>query len=358
MIRSIAAVFCTALAVTLLGATPLPAPPASIPGTTLVVYPFRVADGLDKNLGLAFSTKLVAALNAMGGVKVVAGDATTEPADYLHAAKVAGGDYYLIGHIAPPFNAAAAVIEQMVSARSGTVVWSQTAYIGSDQDVDDQAVVVKTALGSYVMRGYASIMAAPIRTAPPPTPAPVKKAPPGAPGAPRIGPNGLPELPNEAYGFSSRPTAPPKVYASASKPSRFVVLKITGDATAAVRAYAETALITALKRHGQTVAEGDPQTTEFPIVRGPSICKDTGASFLVFGAVSGKTTQGNIDNNYIGWTDAYFDPRVYDCSAEKVVQPAKPSHGGGNVWAKAVDAATNSAVTGYLLKVATVAKSS
>jgi hypothetical protein len=164
-------------------------------------------------------------------------------------------------------------------------------------------------------------------------------------------------LPNEAYGFSSKPTAPPKVYASASKPARFVVLKIVGDARPVVRTYTVNSLIAALKQHGQTVAEGDPQTTEFPIVRGPDICKDTGAGYLVFGSVTGTQTQPTVDNNYQGWTDAYLTVGVYDCVAQKFEHPAKPLHGGGGIWNKAVDNVTSTAVTNYLLKIATVAKS-
>ncbi len=358
--RSLVAVFCAGLAIGLMGAaTPPPTPPPNLPPTTLVVFPFRVADGVDPNIGVQYSTTLVKALSALiekSGAKVVLGDAATLPENYLRTTKADGGDYYLIGHVAPPLHSAAAVIQEIVGAHSGTVVWSQTAYIASEQDVTDQAVVIRNALGSYVMRGYAAILAAPIRTAPPPTPAPVKKAAPGK--GPRPGADGLSEeLPNEAYGFSSKPTAPPKVYASASKPARFVVLKIAGDARPQVRTYTESSLISALKHHGQTVAEGDPDKTSFPIVRGPDICKDTGAGYLVFGSVTGTQTQPTPDNNYQGWTDAYLTVGVYDCAAQKFEHPAKPLHGGGNIWNKAVDNVADSAVTGYLLKIATVAKS-
>ena len=357
--RSIVAVFCAALAIGLMGATATsvaPTPPPNIPPTTLVVFPFRVADGVDASIGAAYSSTLVKALSTLGGgLKVVAGDATTAPESYLHIAKVDGADYYLIGHVAPPLHGAAAVIQQLVSEHSGTVVWSQTAYIASDTDVTDQAPIVRNALATYVMRGYAAILAAPIRTAPPPTPAPVKKGAAPSRTAPN-GPLGPDNLPNEAYGFSSKPTAPPKVYASASKPARFVVLKFTGDARPQVRAYTETSLIAALKHHGQTVAEGDPQTTEFPIVRGPDICKDTGAGYLVFGSVTGTQIPPTVDNNFAGWTDAYLSVGVYDCVAQKYVHSAKPLHGGGGVWNKAVDNVTNAAVTAYLLKIPTVAE--
>jgi hypothetical protein len=283
---------------------------------------------------------------------VIMGDVATAPADYLHVTKTDGGDFYMIGYIATPLNHSAAVIEQIVSARSGTVVWSNTAAIAAEEDVLAQGPVVKKGLLSYISRGFDSI---PITTPRPATPPPALKR---AGPAGGVGPDGAPLLPNEAYGFSSKPTAPPKVYASASRPSRFVVLAITGATQQpAVRDYAANSLISSLKHHGQSVAQGDPDTTDFPVVRGHDICTQTGAGYLVFGSLSGSSVKGTDLNNYLTHTDADLSLLVFDCAAQKLNAVAK-FHGQAGKWQGAIDRAADAAVTKYVLKVATVAKSS
>lgn len=348
--RSIAVVFCASLSIALMGATTTSGGPAlnssasssMLPTTTVVIFPFRLSDGVDPLVGTTFIDHLSGALKALGGVKVVMADPATAPADYLHVTKVNGGEYYLIGHISPPLHNTVPVIEQIVSGRSGTVVWSNTAYIAAEEDVLDQAPIIKTELVKYSTRGYLSILTATPRPAPPP-PTPVAKKP--------IGP---PEnLPNEAYGYSSKPTAPPKIYASAGHPSRFVVLPFTGNTvTPAVRAYTIDAVMAAFKHRGQSVAEGNPETSQFPAVRGKDVCAQTGAGYLVFGTLDAKARPATLESNYIGWTDAYLTIYLYDCGAQKFEKAPKSAHGGGVSWKVAVDKATASGVSDYVMKVA------
>lgn len=359
--RSLVAILCTALAVTLLGAGS-----ALLPQATLVIFSFTPAVGADPNSGAEYSKQLGAALTALGGVKVVMADTATVAADYLRTAKAAGGDYYLIGHIAPPLNNTLSVIEQMVSTRSGTVVWSETAHVSSDDDVAAQAPTIKTAVTSYTSRGYLSILNAtpgPVRTVvPSPAPKRVAKAPVGAPTGPivpgqiTIGPDGVPRLPNEAYGFSSRPTAIPKVYASASKPNRFVVLSFTGKSvTPVLRDYTADSLVRALKVRGQTAAQGDPITTGHHLP-GPDLCTQTGAGYLVFGSIEATATDATEDSNFVRVINTSLTLTAYNCVAGKFEKPSL-TRGRGNPWNSAVDNVTGNAAARYLLKLATLAKS-
>lgn len=347
--RVLAAVFCTSLSVMLLGAD---APDFGTPAT-LVVFPFTQDSGLDPSAGKTFVSMLVDSLNKLGGLKVVVPDPATPPSDYLKVTKASHGDYYLMGHIAPPLNGTVPVLEELISARSGTIVWAVTAQITQNDDMVNQAPIIKQAVVQHSSRGYLALFN------PTPSPAPPKPKPTATPKASaaaraRSGDKAPEDLPNEAYGFSSKPTAPPKVYASAAHPTRFVVLAISGDkgVSADVRDYAENALIASLKRHGETVAEGDPSDTQFPIVRGPDICQATGASYLVFGNIGGTTRGKNLDDNYTAWTEAQFKPGVFDCGAKKYSQAPKPTRGNAVLWSKAIDAAVDSAVSGYVLKVA------
>jgi hypothetical protein len=281
-------------------------------------------------------------MTTAGGVKIVMGDPATTPENFLHTAKVDGGDFYLTGFIAPPVNGAMAVIEQIVSARSGTVVWANTAHIGSDKDITDQGPIVQNALLTYSTRGYFAILNPTPKPAATPTTSAKK--------------NGIAplDLPNEAYGFSSKPTAPPKVYASANRPTRFVVLPITGKTVPVViRTYAESSLVGALSRNGQTAAQGDPDQTQHPLLRGPQICAQTGGKYLVWGDVRTNSNDATEGNDM--WTDAYMNVAVYDCASMRLQSVAKPLHGSAFSWKTAVDHAANLAVTNYLLKISTVA---
>jgi TolB-like protein len=355
--RSIVAVLCTSLAVTLMGATS-----SLLPPTTLVIFPFTPAVGADPNSGPEYSKQLGAALTALGGVTVVMADTATVQADYLRTAKAAGAEYYLMGHITPPLNNALSVVEQLVSTRSGIVVWSQTARVSSDDDVAGQAPTVKTAVVSLGTRGFLAILNAtpgPVRTVPP-TPAPKRAAKaaggPIVPGTVTIGPDGVPRLPNEAYGYSSKPTAPPKIYASASKPSRFVVLTLAGKSvTPGVREYTAESLVKALKRRGQTAAEGDPQVTGHHLP-GPDLCNQTGAGYLVFGTIEASLSVPAEENNWVKLVNTALTITAYNCVAGKF-ERASLIHGRGNPWGNAVDNTTDTATTRYLMKLATLAKS-
>jgi hypothetical protein len=355
------AVLCVSLAVTLMGAetsTLLPAP-------TLVVFPLNHAEGTDPSAGIAYAAQLGNALKALGGVKVIVADPATTPADFLHVAKAAGGEYYFMGSIAPPLNNAAAVIEELVSTRSGTIVWSKTAYISRPDDVLDQGPVVKDALLNYADRGYFLVLNPTPKPIDTPAPAARKKgvaspggsANGGAPVAKTVPGDEPPQkLPNEAYGYSSKPTPPPKVYASAGRPSRFVVLNfVPKNVLPEVREYTIDSLTALLKHHGQTAAEGDPVTTEHRLP-GSAVCAETGAGYLVFGNVSAKATVANADNNEMGRVDASLDVAVFDCVAGRFVPAVKGVRGSGHPWQKAVDAAATKAVNNYLLKLTTSAR--
>jgi hypothetical protein len=140
------------------------------------------------------------------------------------------------------------------------------------------------------------------------------------------------------------------VYASATKPSRFVVLTFVGkNVTPAVRDYAVDSLIKALKKHGQSAAEGNPDTTGHRL---PSVdlCTSTGAAYLVFGSVSGDSVKGNDYSNYVPHSNASIALAAYDCAGQRFVQTAKEVRGSGARWTDAVDRAANAAVTNYLLK--------
>lgn len=359
----IVALFCVTLTVTLVDAAPSPLP-SLVPlaaAPTLLIFPMRQPEGVDPKAGIGYATKLGSALAALGGVKVVLGDSGVAAADYLRTARATGADFYMMGSVAPPINNAVAVVQQVVNARTGVVTWAGTAYVSTPDDVTSQAPLIKGALQAYETRGYLGILNPTPAPAPTVAPTPATKGKRvnveggnggGGGGRGPAGADNPPlQLPNEAYGYSSKPTAPPKVYASAAKPSRFVVVNFIGSpgVTPAVRDYTVSAMVKALEKHGQTAAEGNPDTTDHRL---PSVdlCKSTGASYLVFGKIAGGSTKGNDFSNYVPHSDATIAVAAYDCGSQQFVRSAGQVRGSGSRWTDAVDRAANAAVTDYLLK--------
>jgi hypothetical protein len=347
-----AAVLCMAIAI--------PAGAAG-PPTVLVVFPFRVADGLDPANGSDYATAIARAITAAGdGVKVILAPAGTAQSDYLHVTAADGGDFYLSGYVAPPIRGSAAVLEQIVSRRSGTAVWGNTAQITVDSDVRDQGPIVRTALLAYTQRGYFLILN------PTPSPAPVHTDKPakkkgldlgggagGGGGGGATPPKPL-DLPNEAYGFSSAPTAAPKLYATADHPSRFAILNVTGtQVPQVIRAYTATSLVATLSHHGQTAAEGDPVTTAHSLIHPAATCKLTGSNYLVFPQISTFSTDSTSGTDE--WTDAHLALIVWDCAGNAYLRP-KPFLASAFNWKTAVDRATLKSITAYLEKLGLAAR--
>jgi hypothetical protein len=327
---------------------------AAGPPTVLVVFPFRVADGLDADNGNVYASAIANAITAAGdGVKVILAPATDQ-ADYLHVTSADGADYYLSGFIAPPIRGSAAVLEQLVSRRSGTAVWGNTAQITVGPDttaIADQGPIVRNALIAYTTRGYFLILN------PTPAPAPVhtdKAKPPSGFVGSGGGGGGAPkkplDLPNEAYGFSSAPTAPPKVYASADHPSRFAVLAVTGSlAPEVIRTYTATSLIATLSHHGQSAAAGDPVATAHSLIHPAATCKVTGSNYLVFPQI--QTTSTDATSGDDAWTNAHLSLIVWDCNNNVYLRP-KPFLASAFSWKVAIDRATLMSITAYLTKLA------
>ena len=354
LIAVMLAVMCAAFASALAGA----APTASLAGRpVVVVFPFRTADGIDAQNGRDYAVAIGNALQATPGLNVVMADPSTQPADFLHVTRAEGGDYYLSGFIAGATSGGTTVLEQLVSRRSGTAVWGITAHIATKSDIADQGPVVHDALMAYVTRGFYAIINST------PTPFPVKTAKPtkknglslgnggggdGPPG-PAPTPHRTLDLPNEAYGFSSAPTAQPILYASADHPARFAILGVTGSTVNdTMKRYVVSSLVATLSHHGEPALPGDPETTKHFLIHPQDTCKVTGASFLVFGTITAHSTDATSGAD--PWTNADYTPMVYDCAAQAYNRSAHPIRSSAFDWKTAFDRATYKATTDFFAK--------
>jgi TolB-like protein len=125
MLRLLCAMFVALLIV--------PAAPARAAERVLVVFPFAVRESIPEIDGAAITDRIAAEITALGGLKVVRG-ATSAPGDYRAQARAAGADLYFTGIVAAIGNTYSA-IEQLVTTRGGTVVWSTTMNFRSVADI-------------------------------------------------------------------------------------------------------------------------------------------------------------------------------------------------------------------------------
>ena len=120
-------------------ALPSTAPHNSMP--MVVVFPFETSTDLKAGSGQNAAQVFVDQMNADGGLDTIQAPATVKRADYLSYAKNLNADYYVTGYLTPLGNGVS-LVEQVVSTRSGTIVYGKTAQIDSFLDATAQATSV------------------------------------------------------------------------------------------------------------------------------------------------------------------------------------------------------------------------
>ena len=216
----------------------------------VVVYPLTTTGdvgGADtgSNIGTAISNKLV----QLGGLTIKPFIAGTARAQYLTAADSQGADYYITGYVTP-LGSEVSVVEQVVSTRSGSIVYSTTAFAKTYADAVGPAATLREAILRHAGRGLGYL------NAPPPTASPEPIANAGGvniskafgrhrKGAPAPTASPAPETP----GAPGSPAAASVALAGASQ-AKSIVVATAGTADAAARAYASTSLGRALGQRG------------------------------------------------------------------------------------------------------------
>ena len=244
-------------------AVPLGSLPVSAAAPVLVVYPFAVGGSAPEDIGRQLSAKIAAELTALGGIQVVTGSATTKPPDYRSAARSAGADLYFSGSIVPVGNAFSA-IENLVSTKSGTSMWSTLITFRGVDDVRGQGAAVRAEL----LRNAA-------------TPAPASAA------------AGLELI-----------TPPPR--------SGGVDLPIAGSALDSDRAFATRVIAETLQSRGYKVVPATSSGILAPSANGTAICASSGARTLITGSLD-TTRVATLGT--AAQTTAHISLQTFDCSA-------------------------------------------
>lgn len=148
--RRIPAVFLLCLGIALAGAapprptpkpavTPAPAQVTSLP--IIVVFPFGTSADIPAANGQKAANLFVQVMNSAGGIDAIGAPATIKAANYLGYARTINADYYVTGYMTP-LGEGVSLVEQVVSTRSGTMVFGQTAQIDSFEDASAQAISI------------------------------------------------------------------------------------------------------------------------------------------------------------------------------------------------------------------------
>lgn len=152
--RRIPAVFVLCLGIALTAAAPprpTPKPAATaVPSAApqqvtslpiIVVFPFGTSSEIPADNGVKAANLFVQVMNSSGGLDAIGAPATIKQANYLGYARTVNADYYVTGYMTP-LGEGVSLVEQVVSTRSGTMVFGQTAQIDSFEDASSQAITV------------------------------------------------------------------------------------------------------------------------------------------------------------------------------------------------------------------------
>jgi TolB-like protein len=276
---------------TIVMALAAPSVSAAPNAAVVVVYPLTITGDADPHVGEQIASLISADLQTTASVAIREPSGTVARQDFLATARRLGADYYLSGFVTK-ISGQLSVVEQLVSTLSDTTVWSNDARLVTADDARAQGELVRSAILGHAGRALAAFdtgpVGAPGKTAPAKT-APAKTAP-------------AKTAPGET---APAETAPASAPASRS----FAVLLTGGSASEKRRAYADAAIVKALKTHGFVGDVLNDPSGDLSII-GPAICASTGAQLLLGGDVA---IDIQPDREISQWATANFDLSAYDC---------------------------------------------
>lgn len=303
MLRSFLVVCVTALMLPLMGATT----PVLINAPVVVVFPLLGAQGVASDVGSSVSLILATQIAELGGITVKPAPPGTQQADFLETARKLATDYYVSGFVTP-LGDQVSVVEQLVSVKSGSVVWSNTAQLAVYGDARASGTLLHNQILQYAGRGFSTLDQAHVV----PTQAPRRRT------------------------VAAAPTPTP-----VSKTA--TILDFDGAAQEAVRNYAPTAVIRTFRQYGIEGSRASISSKEVATL-GPLLCAQTGADLLLGGAVN--VEQQDPEN---GWMfDAVVRLTGYDCSNLKAKPRLVQGTGTNGDTQTAVDIAISRALKDYM----------
>jgi hypothetical protein len=256
--------FLIVAAIPLLGAAEL-----GLAAPIVVVYPLTATGDVGSpQTGANIATALANKLASLGGITVKPFVSGTTRQQFLTAALSENADYYITGYLTP-LGSEVSVLEQVVSTRSGSIVYSTTAFAKTYADAIGPADNLREAILHHAGRGMASL------DAPPPSPSaePIvnsggnvnimkafsrkRKATPSATGSPAPAPQAAASPAPAAQAASATVAPTPAARVALAAPTahvpaaaRQLVIATAGSADPVVRDYASHSLSSALSAKG------------------------------------------------------------------------------------------------------------
>jgi hypothetical protein len=212
----------------------------------LAVYDLTVSGAVPASVGVNFAAAIASELRAAGDIDVVTGASNLPPARYRDDAKAQGADYYLSGAVAQ-VGTRYSVLCELVSTRTGLLVWSSTLQATTAADLRGQGALARQVLFDRLGRSAFPTAAA--------TPQPA----------------GL-----VASGALATPTPAPATYA---------VVTLGGAALPSDRDFAQRAILETIRGRGASAVTDSMQPQDLAVA-GAQACMDTGAATIVGGTLA------------------------------------------------------------------------
>ncbi len=271
----------------------------------LAVYDLRVSGSVPATLGTRFATTIANEIRADGGVNVVDGAPGMPASRDLTDAKAQGADYYLSGAIAQ-VGLRYSVICELVSVRTGLMVWSSTFQAGSVADAKGQGTAARQALLDEIGRSTFPT----VEATPPPA------------------------------GF----VAPANAVATPTPaPATFAVVTFGGTALPTDRALAARAVLENIRARGASAVTDSLRPQDLS-VSGALACEDTGAATVVGGSldvVRAESLQAPPSAH------AALALQVYDCRTQQLYQKPLTFNRTAPISSDAIRSAADDAIDAY-----------
>ncbi len=361
MRRLLVVLLVTFLGLPLVAATP---PPSFYSKPNVIVFPFSATgSSVDREASSRLATIIATSMANTGLVTVTPPPPGTERKDYLTVTRRNQSDYYVAGFISPLGNGVS-IVEQVVSAATGIVVYSQSTQLNTYNDAAGQGDDLANFISRHANRGLAAIGTAPPAASPTPassngpeanlgklfsrkkknaatpkptpTPRPLVNAtapaaalvnvttPPATP-ARATAPPAPPARTTPTPAQAPRPIPPPAAVTAAAAAQTYAVVPVTGTADAALRGLAETRLIE--QSHGERAASATAACTGHP----------------VHAVLSGALTV--TPEAAAGGGAAKFELTASDCAGKTLWRQI---HGGEGTGQQGLQVATERAVDGAI----------
>ena len=293
----------------------LPLVAATTPSTVVnppvvVVYPLVGGQGVASDVGASISLVIATQLSQLGGINVKAAPPGTQQADFLNAARKLEADFYIAGLVAPVGDQVS-VVEQLVSTKSGAIVYSNTVTLAVYGDARASATALHDLIVQNNRNGFTALSPEVIPTSKPAPLKPVAAAP--------------------------APTATPGVAKVVA------ILKFDGSARAEARDYVPASLIRTFHKYGVEGMRAPLETKDVGNL-GPLVCAQAGADYLVGGSLA------DIQEDPINgiWFDAKLTLLAFNCTDINAKPRAFVVSVTAGAEQTAIDIAVDRALKGYM----------